>query len=184
MLLICDEVLRRTWLLWVVTAGTARYQRSKAVRRGLSCENRDLYKKNRKLWYKCGYINENEDNKKINELQEMKTGRVSKWWAGKSARETLHKSGRAEETWSACFFTSLCTAHWDVGKEESSCASVEPAQANVLSSPVPDTALCACTYGQALRREHFLSYCTEHASPTALGNALEIYFEKYFLFCV
>lgn len=29
----------------------------------------------------------------------------------------------------------------------------------------------------------FLSYGIEHASPTAFGNALEIYFEKYFLFC-
>lgn len=44
--------------------------------------------------------------------------------------------------------------------------------------------LCASTYGQTLKREHFKkSSCTDYASPTALGNALEIHFEKYFRFC-
>lgn len=63
---------------------------------------------------------------------------------------------------------------------------MEAAQANVVSSPAPDTALstvCKHIWTNAQKGTFFLSYCIDHASPTAFGNALEIYFEKYFLFC-
>jgi len=61
---------------------------------------------------------------------------------------------------SASLFTSQCTAHWDVCKEQSSCASVKAAQANAISLMVPDAALpavCMHIWTNAQKRTVFIS---------------------------
>lgn len=53
----------------------------------------------------------------------------------------------------------------------------------LISSARHSSIHCKHIWTNAQKGTFFLSYCIDHASPTAFGNALEIYFEKYFLFC-
>lgn len=69
-----------------------------------------------------------------------------------------------------------------MSKEQSSCASAEAAQANVVSSPVPDTALSAvCKHIWTNTQKRTFFYLTAQSMPAQ--QHLEMYFEKYFLFC-
>lgn len=92
-------------------------------------------------------------------------------------------ASQPEELWehsSASFFTSQCTAHWDVFKEQSSCASVKAAQANAISLMVPDAApFAVCAHMNKCTQENSF-YLT--ARSMLAQQHLQGYFEKYFLF--